>query len=136
MPVVGEIERHPHLLGDFRQPLFDAADRGAELLRFRQTKQREGAIGFELEQALHQRAGAFRAEAAVDDKNAHEARRVELEIGRIERGAVGILRDRKARAVEDAFRRDPLACLGDEMQVDRREQRTRLRQQAHRRGER
>ena len=64
------------------------------------------AIGFEFEQALHQRAGAFRAEAAIDDKNAHEARRVELEIGRIERGAVGILRDRKARAVEDAFRRE------------------------------
>ena len=62
-----------HLLGDFDQAPLGSRDRRRQALRFRQTQQRERAIGFQLDHALHQRAGPLRRHVAVGDKDAHKA---------------------------------------------------------------
>ena len=62
--------------------------------------QRERAVGFDLYDALNQRAGALGAEPAVEHQNAHEACRVDLEVGREQRLAIRVFRRRQAIAVK------------------------------------
>ena len=125
-----------HRLGDFRESLFGAADRRRQPLRLGQSEQSQRAIGLELDQALHQRAGALVVELAIDQQDAHEASGIGNEVGRVKCGAVGILGHRKAGAVEQLLGRDFFAGLGNQLQVDGGDQRTGLRHQPHRRGKR
>ncbi len=134
--IVDQLFGAPHLLGHLGQPLLDAVDRGLQPLRLRQAEQRQRAIGFQLDDALHQRAGALGAEAAVEQQDAHEAGGVGLEIGREQRVAFGILRHREAGAVEQPVGSGRGLGVAQEMQVERDQQRARLRQRRHRRRQR
>ena len=134
--IVDQLVGAAHLLGHFDQALLDAADRGREPLRLGQAEQRQRAVGLDLDDALRQRAGAFGAQAAVDDQDAHEAGGVGLEIGRKQRIALGVLGDRETGAVEQPLDGDLLRLLLHDMQVERHQQRPRLRQCSHHARER
>ena len=75
------------------------------------------------------RDGPLGAEPAIENEDAHEAVRIAAEVGRVERGAVRILGGREARAVEQPFRRD--GSVAEQVQIDRDQHRTRLRDEAH-----
>ena len=100
MPVVGKVAGLAHLVGHFGKALFDGVDRGRQPLRFGQAEQSERAIGLDLDHALRQRARAVGSEAAVDHENAHEAGRIGLKVGGVDRGAVAVFRKREAGAVK------------------------------------
>ena len=134
--IVDQLVGAPHFLGDFGEPRLDAVDRGRQPLRLGQAEQRQRAIGFQFDDALHQRAGALGPKAAVEHQDAHEAGRVGLEVGGEQRVAFGIFRHRQAGAVEQLLERDLSSVVGQQMQIERDQQRPRLRQARHRRRQR
>ena len=128
----GEIAGVAHLLGDFDQATLGCGDRRRQPLRFRQAEQGERAIGLEFDDALHQRTGALRRHLAIGHQYPDEAGRPGLKVGGVDRRTVGILGDRKARIVEQALRRGARQVFGQQMQIDRDQQRSGLRDQSHR----
>ena len=109
---------------------------GLQPLRFRQAEQCERPIGLELDDALDHRAGALLAKAAVEHEDAHKARRVSLEVGGKQRLAIGIFRHREAGAIKQFFDREFFLLFRQQVQIERHQQRARLRQAHHGRRQR
>ncbi len=70
-----------HVMRQSRQPVLAAADFRRQRLRERQAEHGERPVGFEIEHALHQRAGAGLRHALVDDEDLRQPVAVLAEIG-------------------------------------------------------
>ena len=135
--IAGEIAGAAHLLGDLDEAPLGGRDRGRKPLRFRQAEQGQRAIGLEFDaRAAPARRRAPATSPRSSNEDPHEAGRAGLEVGGVDRGAVGILGHRKARTVEQPFRRGARRIFRQQMQVDRHQQRAGLRHQPHRRCQR
>ncbi len=119
-----------HRIGDLAELLLDPLHRGRDALGLGQAQERQRAVGLDLQEPLHQRAGAVGLEPAIDHQDADEAVLVRLEVGGDGGGTLDHLAARQTRAVEPLLGRDP-AALVDQMQIERDQQRPRLRHGGH-----
>ena len=103
----------------------DAAKLGMQALRFRQAEHGEGAIGFQLQQALDDRPGLLRLQPAIDHQQARISVAILAKIGCDDAASAGNFRDGERARIKAGQKLGDRPRVGDQIEAGGHHQRTR-----------